>query len=209
MTDLRHYTRYGEYKVGVHHKYYEVTAAENEDGSASWEFKWGRIGGRGQTKSGTLYSFERAREVCSAQFDHKKDKGYQEVNPLLALASAAQDPAEREDSNGLPPVDIEIPKFHADKSEPRCRSFAEKYLRKLNTIRGSRWDMGRSAYTKQIEAMLKQYCAEWKRIKASKAHAENLSHGHADTAFRIFFNDLKDNIGNANVGGYFEGVGVL
>jgi len=190
--ELRHFTRYGEYKAGVHHKFYEVTAVEREDGTATWEFKWGRIGGRGQSKTGTSFSFGNAREVCIAKFAEKEEKGYREVNPLMALASAAQDAMEREDSNGLPAVAITIPSFRAGKSEDRCLKCARKYVDKLNVIRASRFDLGSDAYRKQIETMLRQYCEEWRRIRCSKTHGPNIK-GPAVDSFRSVYRSLVEN----------------
>jgi hypothetical protein len=87
----------------------------------------------------------------------------------------------------------------------RREQFAKKGLAKLNLVRKSKWDLG-DRYNKQIETILKGYCAEWQRICKTKAHGHLRDNAAAHTAFRIFFSDLKDNAGTY-VYGYFEGVG--
>ena len=205
MSEQRRYTVYAENKAGTNNKFYEVEANEDEDGRAEWIFRWGRIGTAGQSKEGTTYSFEAAERICQDQFAKKRGRGYREVSPLEALASAAEEVSERP-VQGLEPVTLVVPCFHAGASETRLRKFCQKYNDKLNVIRGSKRVLGFEAYRKQIEAMLKQYCAEFKRIKGSKTHGHNCV-GHADTAFRIFFSLLKDEA-RCNVYGYFDGVGV-
>jgi len=190
MSENQRFTRYGEKKRGTQNKFYEVEALETEDGRAQWIFRWGRIGAAGQSKEGTVFSFSVAKQICLAQWEKK---GYTEVTAMQALASAVETLEERK-TNGLSKVEIEIPNFHAGPSEKRCRQFCEKYLAKLNLIRGSRWDLGTTAYSNQIKALLKQYCAEYKRIKGSKTHGDNLE-VFADTAARIFFGALKDDAG--------------
>jgi len=194
MDDLRRFTRYGEKKAGTNNKFYEVEAIELEsDGKAEWIFRWGRIGTAGQEKRGRSYSFGAAKSACVEQFRKKEQRGYREVNAMEALASAVQEVEERE-VRGLQPVELEAPCFHADSSTKRCAQFTEKWLGKLNVVRKSKWDLG-DAYDKQIEGVLKGYCAEWKRICRTKAHGHLADNGNAQTAFRIFFGDLKDNAG--------------
>jgi predicted DNA-binding WGR domain protein len=203
--ELRSYTRYGEKKAGTNNKFYEVTADEQEEGGrATWEFRWGRIGTTGQCKNGTTYSFEEAKRLCKMQFGKKEQRGYREVTAMEALASAAEAPEERP-NNGLSKVEIDIPCFHAGKSEKRCQQFCRKYIDKLNVIRASKWALG-DAYSTQIETLLKQYCAEFKRMQGTKVHGHLAENVHAHTAFRIFFGLLKDNAG-CGVYGFFEGVG--
>jgi predicted DNA-binding WGR domain protein len=199
MTERRYFA-YAEKKAGTNNKFYQVEAIEQEDGRASWEFRWGRIGSNGQSKSGMTYSFGSAKLACDEQFQKKLKRGYREVSALEALASAAEDVTERP-NNGLSAVTVVVPKFHAGRSEERCRKFCEKYLTKLNVIRASRWSLSENAYEKQIETLLKQYVAEFKRIKASKTHGPNLV-SFADTAYRIFFQGLRSNAG-CQVYGYF------
>lgn len=198
MNDYRTYYKYGECKKGTHNKYYEVEAVELEDGSATWAFRWARIGGIcGKPKEGTSSSFEIARSVCMTQWA-KKSK-YTEVNAMEALASAAQELHERP-VNGHERIELTVPCFHAGKSEERLEQFCTKYQDKLNVIRASRWDMEENAYVKQMETMLTQYCDEFQRIKETAGHGPNCG-GHADTAFRIFLNSL---IENTKVGIYFH-----
>jgi predicted DNA-binding WGR domain protein len=207
MNELRRFTRYGEKKAGVHNKFYEVEAIElEENGPAEWIFRWGRIGTAGQEKRGSTYSFGRAKQTCLEQFGKKEKRGYREVNAMEALASAVQDVTERK-TNGLEPVEIEPPRFHAGKSEKRCQDFCAKWLEKLNIVRKSKHDLGYDAYQKQIEAVLKGYCREWTRIRSTKAHGHLDDNANAHTAFRLFFKSLEDNAG-CYVSGYFAGVGV-
>lgn len=207
MSDLQRFTLYGENKKGTQHKYYEVEAEELDGGCAQWTFRWARIGYRcPKPKTGTTYNFESAKRICEAQFEKKRGRGYREVSPLEALASAGQDVNDRADVNGLSKVTLDFPNFHAGRSESRMQQFCEKYNTKLNVIRASFHDMEWSKYRKQIEDMLKAYCAEFKRIKGSKAHGPLLE-SFADTAMSIFFRALRDDAG-CSVYGYFEGVGV-
>ena len=182
--ELRRFHRYGEKKAGVNNKYYEVEATEREDGRADWAFRWGRIGYDPKSKTGTFLSFEAAKLHCEEQFAKKRQRGYREVNAMEALASAVQDPSERK-TQGLPAVELVIPCFHAGKSEQRCQTFAQKYVEKLNLIRKSKNVLKHKEYNDQIEALLKAYCAEYKRMKRSKAHGNNLE-SFADTAFQVF-----------------------
>lgn len=198
MTELRTYYKYGECKQGTHNKYYEIEAIELEDGTATWAFRWARIGGIcGKPKEGKSSTFEQAESICYTQWT-KKSKKYTEVNAMQALASAAQELHERP-INGLPRIELDVPSFHAGKSEDRLTKFCVKYQDKLNVIRASKNDMGETEYGKQIETMLKQYCAEFQRIKETAGHGQNCD-GHADTAFRTFLNAL---IENAGIGVYF------
>ena len=205
MSDQRRFHLYGEKKAGVHNKYYEVEAIELEDGSATWEFRWARIGSIcGRPKSGASYSFATARNICQAQFDKKCAKGYQEVSALVALASAAEEPSERA-NRGLENVTLDVLNFQAGPSEARLRKFCTKYNEKLNVIRASFNVLGYDAYRKQIETMLKQYCAEFERIQSSKTHGPWLV-SFAVTAGKEFFNRLRENAG-CTVWEYFGGVG--
>ena len=206
MNDERRFTAYAEFKAGTNNKFYEVEAIELEDSRAKWIFRWGRIGTAGQSKEGTTYSFGVAKRMCDEQFEKKEKKGYREVSPLEALASAGEEVTERK-RNGLEEVEIDIPRFHAGSSEKRCRDFCEKYLSKLNVIRGSRWDLDQGTYRKQVEAMLKQYCTEYKRIKGSKTHGYNVG-SFADTAMSIFFRALRDDAGVV-LYGYCTGMGAF
>ena len=206
MTDLQRMTRFAQNRAGTNNKFYEVEARELEDGKGQWIFRWGRIGTTGQSKTGQCHSYNGAVFICNEQFEKKESRGYEEANAMEALAAAVQDVEERK-NNGHPPVEIEVPCFHAGKSEERCKAFAEKYLAKLNLIRGSRWDLGDTKYRNQIEAMLKGYCAEYARMLKTNAHGHLARNSNADTAFRIFFGDLVDNA-KISVYGYFEGVGV-
>jgi predicted DNA-binding WGR domain protein len=204
MTEQRRYTAYAENKKGTNNKFYEVEALEGED-NATWIFRWGRIGTRGQEKQGTSYNFYEAKRACEDQMAKKQKRGYREVSPLEALASAGEEISERK-VQGLEAITLVIPRFHAGSSEARLTKFCRKYNDKLNVIRASKRVLSFDAYRKQIEAMLKQYCAEFKRIKGSKTHAHNCD-VHAETSFRIFFSLLKDEA-RCPVYGYFEGAGV-
>ena len=123
---------------------------------------------------------------------------------MEALAAAFTKVEERK-NNGLEPVEIDIPCFHAGKSEKRCREFAQKFLSKLNLIRGSRWDLDKE-YNKQIRDMLASYCKEWQRICRTKAHGHLADNSNAQTAFKIFFNALKDDT-KTYVYGRYAGIG--
>lgn len=206
-NELRRFTRYGEKKAGTNNKFYEVEANEREDGTAEWIFRWGRIGTEGQSKEGRIYSFERAKELCEAQFKAKAERGYRQVTAMEALASACQDVAERK-TNGHAPVDLPIPKFWAGASEKRCEEFCRKWNEKLNVVRKSRWDLGATAYRNQMISVLEGYCKEWKRILSTKAHGHLADNAQAHSAFRMFFNSLKDNTKEV-VCGHFDGVGVV
>ena len=193
MDDLRRFTRYGEKKAGASNKFYEVEAEELGDGRSTWAFRWGRIGTLGQEKRGEFCTFGAAKRTCMEQFQKKEQRGYREVNAMEALASAMQDVEERE-VRGLQPVELEAPCFHAGNSTKRCEQFTQKWLSKLNVIRKSKWDLGND-YEKQIESILKGYCSEWSRICKTKAHGHLAGNANAQTAFRIFFNALKDDAG--------------
>jgi predicted DNA-binding WGR domain protein len=205
MEGLQRFTRYGEKKAGVNNKFYEVEAIETEEGRAEWIFRWGRIGGKPQEKRGRSGSFRIAKNKCIEQFKAKEKRGYSEVNAMEALASAVEDLHERK-TNGMATVEIAIPRFHAGSSEKRCTDFCQKWLDKLNLVRASRWDLGSTAYRRQIEGTLKGYCKEWMRIHSSKAHGHLEDNAAAHTAFRIFFKAMRDDAG-IHVYGYFEGVG--
>jgi hypothetical protein len=205
MSEGRTFHKYGECKQGIHNKYYEVEAIELEDGRATWAFRWARIGQIcGKPKEGTVSSFQRAKQICKAQW--KKKAKYKEVTAMEALASAAQEVEERP-NNGLPPIDPSIPCFHAGKSEDRMKEFCRKYVAKLNVIRASRNSLGYDAMEKQVETLLKQYCAEFGRIKGTKAHGTAAKDPASVTAFSVFFRLLKDNAG-CSVYGFFPHVGV-
>lgn len=193
MGDSRRYHRYAEKKAGTQNKFYEVEAIEHEDDDeATYVFRWGRIGQKGQSNSEVVGSFEIARAICNEKFDEKLDKGYHEVNAMEALASAIEDPRERKQTRGLPPVDAEIPQFKAGKSEERLQKFARKYLDKLNVIRGSRLDLGYEEYTKQIESLLLGYRSEFDRIRDTKTHGHLVANEDAWRAARGFFYELKN-----------------
>lgn len=206
MTELRRMTRYAHMRKGTNNKFYEVEVQEHDDGPDEMIFRWGRIGTAGQSKTSTgAYDF--LVSVANQQFETKLKKGYEEANAMEALAAAAQIDLTERQNRGLDPVEIEIPCFHAGKSEKRCQEFAQKYLDKLNLIRASRWDLG-DKYSKQIEALLKSYCSEWRRIRRTKAHGHLAENALAHTAFRLFFAAMKDNT-KCYVCGYFEGVGAV
>jgi len=187
MNDLRRFTWRGEKKKGTQNRFYDVEARELENGRGRWTFRWGRIGTNGRSDTGTLYSYAAAKERCEIQIRKKRD--YEEVNAMEALASAVQDVSERP-ANGFEAVEIEIPCFHAGKSEKRCREFCEKYLAKLNVVRRSRWDLSEEEYEGQMERILKSYRSEWYRMTQTKAHGHLQEETGAQTAARIFFNAL-------------------
>lgn len=199
------YQRYAEKKAGTHNKFYAVEAEELESGRANWTFRWGRIGSEGQTKEGESYSYEGAVSICDAQFVKKCSRGYTEVNAMQALASAVEEIHERK-TNGLSKVEIVFPNFFAGKSEGRCHQFCQKWVGKLNVVRGSKFDLGDTAYQKQIKDVLKGFCKEWGRIVKTQAHGHLEDNANAWTAFRIVFAALKDDAGT-RVCGHFEGVG--
>jgi hypothetical protein len=190
MTELRSYHKYGECKTGTNNKYYEVEATELENGHATWIFRWGRIGYEcTKPKEGSSYSFEEAKRICKDQW--KKKAKYKEVCAMQALASAAEEIHERP-VNGHARVTLDVPVFHAGKSEERMKQFCVKYQDKLNVIRASARSMGPDQYSDQIKATFKQYCSEFQRIKKTAGHGPNLG-DHAEAAFRIFLDTLVDN----------------
>ncbi len=191
-NDLRRHHRYAHMRRGTHNKFYQIEVSEREDGTAEVIYTWGRIGTRGQTKRATG-SFDVVRRFADEQFEKKLKKGYEEANIMEALAAACQPPEERHNT-GLPSVEIDIPKFHAGKSEDRCRTFAQKYIDKLNLVRRSRWDL-LNGYDKQIEGVLASYCKEWKRICNSKTHSSNVIHSAAQSAYANLFYALRENAG--------------
>ena len=205
MSDRRS-SRYAEKNAGASNKFYEVKVEELDNGQSKLYFTYGRIGTEGRTlDQGAFGSYEYAVQVGDEQFEKKLAKGYKEVTAMQAIASAVETLEERK-TNGLEPVEIDVPRFHAGTSEARCKKFCEKWLAKLNLVRASRWDLGDSAYSKQITSVLKGYCKEWTRITNTKAHGHLAENVHAQTAFRIFFGSLKDNT-KTYVYGYFQGVG--
>ena len=191
MTDQR-FTAYAEKKAGTNNKFYEVEAIATENGAKS-VFRWGRIGTKGQSKEHFHYSFEAAKRVCQEQFEKKTGKGYREVSALEALASCGEELDERE-TNGLSAVEIDIPCFHAEKSEARCRKLCQQTLDKLNLIRASRWDLSYDAYEKQIETLLKGFVKGFTRVKESKTHGPNWT-AFAGNAARIFYHALERDAG--------------
>jgi hypothetical protein len=198
MTDHRSYHKYGECKTGTNNKYYQVEAQELEDGRATWSFTWARIGYEcSKPKEGVSYSFERAEQICRDQWKKKSGK-YKEVNAMQALASAAEEIHERP-VNGYERVTLNVPCFHAGKSEERMKHFCLKYQDKLNVIRASARSMESKQYHDQVEEILKAYCSEFQRTKKTATHGPNLG-AHADTAFRIFLDTL---MANAECGVYF------
>jgi len=203
---MQRWTQYSEKKKGTNNKFYEVEAVELEEGGrAEWIFRWGRIGTAGQEKRGTSYSFASAKQKCREQAEAKRKRGYTKVNAMEALASAVQELDERK-TRGLKAIEIEVPCFHAGDSEKRCEQLCRKWLDKLNLVRKSKFDLGDTEYDNQIKAVLNGYCKEWSRICSTKAHGALAGNAHAHTAFRIFFNALKDDAGTT-IFGYFEGVG--
>ena len=188
MTDQR-FTAYAEKKAGTNNKFYEVEAISTETGAKSI-FRWGRIGTKGQSKEHFHYSFEAAKRNCEEQIQAKKKRGYREVSALEALASCGEELDERE-TNGVPPVEIDIPCFHAGKSEKRCQQVCQQTLDKLNLIRASRFDLEYEEYEKQMETLFKSYIKTFKRIKESKTHGPNWT-SFSGNAARIFFSQLED-----------------
>lgn len=208
MENMQRWTHYAEKKKGVNNKYYEVEAIELEDGRGQWIFRWGRIGyDPTGTNEGTSHSFAAAKQKCREKAVAKHKRGYTRVTAMEALASAVQEPHERP-TRGLKAIEIEVPCFHADDSEKRCKRFAQKYLAKLNIVRKSKFELGDTEYDNQMEGVLKGYCAEWGRITSTKAHGHLAENANAQTAFKIFFGALKENAGTM-LFGYFEGVGSL
>ena len=205
MSDLRRFTWRGEKKKGTQNRFYDVEARELEDGRGEWIFRWGRIGTNGRSDSGSTYSFEAAKDHCNMQIRKKDD--YDEVNAMEALASAVQDLDERP-ANGFEAVEIEVPCFHAGKSEKRCQEFCSKYLAKLNVVRRSRWDLSAKEYEDQIEQVLKSYRSEWSRIVRTKAHGHLRESAAAHTAAKIFFGALERDT-KCSVYVYFGGAGTV
>jgi len=205
MNEYRTFHKYGECKKGTENKYYEVEAVELEDGRATWAFRWARIGYEcSRPKEGTSHSFDYAKQICEEQWD-KKSRKYTEVTAMEALASAAEEPSERP-NKGLSTLELDIPRFHAGKSEKRCKQLCRKYLGKLNVVRASRWEMDSSAFEKQITTVFKSYCNEWSRIIGTKAHGDLEDNANAHAAFRIFFKLMQQDAG-CSVYGHFQGVG--
>jgi predicted DNA-binding WGR domain protein len=196
MTE-RHSSRYAEKKAGANNKFYEVKVEEHEDGRCYLTFTYGRIGTEGKTlDKGSFRSFNYAVQLADEQFDKKLSKGYVEVTAMQAIASAVESLEERK-TNGLSAVEIDVPRFHAGKSEARCKQFCAKWLGKLNIVRASRWDLPSLDYEKQAVGVLRGYIKEWKRICRTKAHGALADNAAAQTAAQIFFNALKDDAGIA------------
>ena len=189
----RTFSRYGEKRAGTQNKYYEVEAIELENGRATWCFRWARIGYEcNKPKEGETWSFEEAKRICEAQFTKKEQtSGYREVSAMEALASASQEVSERK-NNGYEPVALEIPCFQAGTSEARCRKLCEKWLAKLNLVRGSAHDLG-NEYGKQVAGVWKGFANEWDRIRNTKAHGLLRNNSEAQLAFQTFFMRLRDN----------------
>jgi predicted DNA-binding WGR domain protein len=187
----RRYSRHAEFKAGLNNKFYDVEVEEQEDGSAKWLHRWGRIGSNGQTKEGVSYSFEAAKRSCDEQFRTKLDKGYVEITAMQVIASAAQSIEERP-VNGLPPVDLPIPIFGAGPSEERCREFARKYFDKLNVVRKSKFDLGGDLYVTQTVSLIQSASEEWDRMRASKTHASNLHGDQAKNGFSAVITTLRE-----------------
>jgi predicted DNA-binding WGR domain protein len=207
VNDERRFNRYAEKKAGTNNKFYQVEVEELEDGRAKVYFTYGRIGTDGRRlDQGFFASYEGGVRVAKEQFAKKRQRGYVEVNAMQALASAAQELHERK-TNGLEKVKLVIPKFFAGKSEKRCQDLCKKYEAKLNIVRASKHDLGWDAFYEQITAVLKQYCAEWRRMQRTKAHGHLVDNAAAQTGFRLFFTSMTDNAGCVPCG-YFEGVGV-
>jgi len=205
MSESRVFHRYAEKRAGTQNKFYEIEAEEQPDGSGKWTYRYGRIGTKGQSRSGTSYSFEGAKLLVDIRFKEKLEKGYREMNAMEALASAAQDPQERE-TKGLPPVQLEIPSFFAGKSEERCRRLCEKYLNKLNLVRKSKFELSYNEYQKQAESVLLSYCEEFNRMVQTKAHKHLDANRLAWNAFEAFFRQLHSEAGQP-VYGAFPGIG--
>jgi len=196
MTDQR-YSRYAEKKAGTNNKFYEVKVEEHESGQARLTFTYGRIGTEGRELDQGLYaSYGYAVQCADEQFKKKLGKGYTEVTAMQAIASAVETLEERK-TNGFEPVDLEIPCFNAGDSEARCRKLCEKWLAKLNLVRGSCFDLG-TDYGKQITGVTRGFAREWDRIKNTKAHGHLKGNGMAEEAFFTFLRRLRSNTRRAS-----------
>lgn len=197
-----HYRR-AEFRKGTSDKFYEVRVFEEKEDEFRWEFRWGRIGAAGQTKTGNCASETSAKNMANGQLIKKLDKGYVEVptTPLYLLASETQTPDEREKDTGLGPSGLEVPTewaMYTAAGNRRMAKFAAKYVEKLDLIRASwghkKGQLSGDAYRKQIEALLKQYVKEWGRIGSGKQYREA-----SDTAVREvvggFFDQLREKSG--------------
>lgn len=187
----RLYTRHAEFKAGLNNKFYDVEVEEQEDGSAKWLHRWGRIGTNGQTKEGVSYSFMAAKRICDEQFATKLNKGYVEITAMQVIASAAQLVEERP-INGLPPMKVLIPNFGAGPSEERCKAFAQKFVDKMNVVRKSKDDLGGKSYVDQQVAIIESYVQEWERMLSSKTHGDHLRGQQAQDAFKEILIALRE-----------------
>jgi predicted DNA-binding WGR domain protein len=189
-TESRTFRLYGEKKVGVHNKFYEVRAEETETGAVAI-YTWGRIGTAGQSKERYTGTFEFAKTLCKEQFAKKEKRGYRQVTALEALASCCEELEER-NTNGLEPVDFDIPKFATGRSatDKRLGSICESFARKLNVVRSSRHDLSDDAYEKQAETVLLQFQYAFDRARATKTHGPSIT-AEATASMRAFYTLLQ------------------
>lgn len=194
-AELRKYYRYAEFKKGTSNKFYQVQAIETGgDGLRTRVvYTYGRIGTDGQRKVQEGLSWSYAKQLADDKFEQKLAKGYKEVSALEALASACEEPEDRP-QRGLSPVEVELPSFQTGNpaTDKRLETMCEKYLKKLNLIRASYYELSVKQHKTQNETLFKQFRNEFRRICGSKTHGEFANNPLTEQKVRVFFRSLID-----------------
>lgn len=149
---LRVYTLYAECKAGTSFKFYQCQVRELEEGRGQFVVSYGRIGSNGQkTDYGQFHSYEEAKGAANEQFKLKLNKGYEQVNPLQALASTMLEPEDLMDARNYVPIDVEIPKWESgsDDFDRKLTSAAEKIVKKLNLVNSSKSEYKQGGHQSQ------------------------------------------------------------
>ncbi|MCI0562787.1 MAG: WGR domain-containing protein [Nitrososphaera sp.] len=168
---------YFEYKMGTSNKFYKITVVETDNGSATLTTRYGRIGTNGRVDTQTFHHYNLAVLHAEDLVDEKLRKGYKQVSALQALASACEEPHER-NSNGLKPLEIAIPGWFVNvATAERLNAWAHKLLYKLNLIRASYYELsntpGRAAEN-QAEKLFTQAREEIIRICGSTSNGPEM-----------------------------------
>ena len=195
-TELREFTRFATFRKGTSNKFYQVRVAEREDTCADMFFTYGRIGTAGQTKETLTSWFEKGVDLANAQFRKKLGKGYvEQKSSLVLLAMTMEEPEERKGSGGRSSVEVSLvmPNVSAKLAE-RLRKFETKYLSKLNLIRKDCFALTGNQHEKQIEALGKQFCAEFDRIRTSKGYGVEADTTTVRQAVIYYYRALRDEI---------------
>jgi len=194
-TELREYSRFATFRKGTSNKFYQVRVVEREDTCADVLFVYGRIGTAGQTKEQLAGYYERGVTMADKQFEKKLSKGYvEQKSSLVLLAMTMEEPEERK-GHGLQAVDVSfvMPTVSA-KLEVRLDKFARKYLSKLNLIRKDTYALSGNQHEKQIEALGKQFTAEFDRLCGSKGYGAEASTQDVKQAVIYYYRALRAEI---------------